>query len=352
MFRLPLPLMARLRALCAPAAAACLAVLLAGLAGCAPAPAPLQLQGESMGSVWTVKLAAPAERAARLQAGIQARLDRVVAQMSPWEPDSSLSRFNAAPAGHRQMLEEEFATVLAYALALARDTDGAYDPSIGPLVNLWGFGPDGPRTVPDDAAIAAARARVGWQRLSFDAATRTLEQPGGAYLDLSSIATGFGVDEVARYLESEGVHDYLIELGGELRAAGHRLDGQPWRIGIERPDADSAEGAPFLATLVLQDQAAGSSGDFRNFFEQAGRRYSHHIDPRTGRPVSSRLASVTVLHAECMQADALAMAITALGPERGLAWAEARGLAALLVLREDEGFVERMTPAFREALAR
>jgi len=334
-----------------------LALLLLSLllvAGCAtgPAPVPLVLQGESMGSVWTVKLAAPRERMPGLQLGIQARLDRVVAQMSTWEPDSSLSRFNAAPAGHRQMLEEEFATVLAYALALARDTDGAYDPTIGPLVNLWGFGPDGPRTVPDEEAIAAARARVGWQRLDFDAATRTLEQPGGVYLDLSSIATGFGVDEVARHLESEGVHDYLIELGGELRAAGRRPDGQPWRVGVERPDAVSAEGAPFLATLVLQDQAVGSSGDFRNFFEQAGRRYSHHIDPRTGHPVSSRLASVTVLHAECMQADALAMAITALGPERGLEWAEERGLAALLVLRGDEGFVERMTPAFREALAR
>ena len=273
--------------------------------------------------------------------------------MSTWEPASSLSRFNAAPAGHAQVLEPGFAAVLAYALALARDTGGAYDPTIGPLVNLGGCGPDGRRAAPPPAgAIAAARARVGWQRLHYDAATRTLRQPGGAYLDLSSIATGFGVDRVAAYLRAQDVADFLVELGGELRAAGRRPDGEPWRVGIERPDADDAGGAPLLASLVLQDMAIGSSGDFRNFFEQGGRRYSHHLDPRTGEPVTSRLASVTVLHPECIQADALAMAVTALGPEAGFAWAQARGLAVLMVLREDAGFVERTTPAFREALAR
>lgn len=323
------------------------------LCGCAslPPPEPQVLQGESMGSQWTVKLHADPSRVAALERDIQRELDAVVAQMSTWEPDSSLSRFNAAPAGTVQVLEPEFARVLTQALALARDTGGAYDPTVGPLVNLWGFGPDGVRAVPPtEAQIAAAKARVGWQRLVFDPATRELRQPGGAYLDLSSIATGFGVDQVARYLQAQGIGGFLIELGGELRAAGHRPDGTPWRVGIERPDDDGR--APPLRSLVLQDRAVGSSGDFRNFFEQGGERYSHHIDPRTGRTVSRTLASVTVLHAECMQADALAMAVTALGPERGYEWAAQRGLAALLVLRDGDGFVERATPAFREALAR
>ncbi|KFN49539.1 FAD:protein FMN transferase [Arenimonas composti] len=337
---------------------ACL-LLAALLAGCASLPpAPATLQGESMGSVWTVKLAADLDDAtrARLQRAIQQELDRVVAQMSPWEADSDISRFNRAPAGSVQVLAPGFAHVLAAALELARDTGGAYDPTIGPLVDLWGFGPAGRRSAPPpEDEIAAARARVGWQRLAFDPATRELGQPGGVGLDLSSIATGFGVDQVARRLQAEGFADFLIELGGELRAAGTR-GGAPWTVGIERPPLDLTAGADDAAALLtaipLRDMAIGNSGDARNFFVRDGARYSHHLDPRTGVPVDSRLAMVTVLHPECMQADALAMAITALGADAGYAWAEARGLAALLVVREGDRLVERATPAFAAVLPR
>ena len=329
-----------------------LCLLLCACASMARPPAALQvLQGESMGSAWTVKLVADPSRVPALRDGIQRQLDVVVAQMSTWEPDSSLSRFNVATAGHAQVLEPEFARVLGYALELAADTGGAYDPTVGPLVNLWGFGPGGPRArLPTPQEIAAARARVGWRKLSYDPRTRTLVQPGEVYLDLSSIATGFGIEQVARWLETQGVHDYLVELGGELRAGGRRPGGDDWRIGIERPDGD--DGAPLLHTLVLRDEAIGASGDFRNFFERRGKRYSHHVDARTGEVVDSRLASVQVIHADGMHADALAMAITALGPDAGFAWAEQRGLAALLVLRDDDGFSARMTPAFAAALAR
>lgn len=327
-----------------------LCLLLAGCATLAP-PQPQVLQGESMGSTWTVKLDADPSRLPALRDGIQRQLDAVVAQMSTWEEDSSLSRFNAAPAGHVQTLEPEFARVLGYALQLAADTGGAYDPTIGPLVNLWGFGPDGRRAEPPtDEMIAAAKARVGWQRLRFDADDGTLVQPGGAYLDLSSIATGFGIEQVAGWLQAQDVDNFLVELGGELRAGGRRPDGGDWRVGIERPTGE--DGAPLLHTLGLRDEAIGASGDFRNFFEHRGQRYSHHIDPRTGETVTRDLASVQVIHADGMKADALAMAITALGPDKGFAWAEQHGLAALLVLRDGDGFRERMTPAFRKALAR
>lgn len=329
-----------------------LLLLLCLLTGCASAPPVRELSGESMGSRWIVKLDAEPARLPELQRGIQSELDAVVAQMSTWEPDSDISRYNQAPAQTWHLLPPEFLRVLAYAMSLAHDTGGAYDPTIGPLVNLWGFGPDGARASPPEAEqIEAARARVGWRRVTIDAIASRVLQPGGTYLDLSSVATGFGVDQVAAYLESQGVDGFLIELGGELRASGRRPDGQPWRVGIERPPVEG-DSDPLLASLVLQDRSIGASGDFRNFFEQGGERYSHHIDPHTGRTVTRRLASVTVLHAECMQADALAMAITALGPEEGLAWAERRGLAALLVLRGERGLEERMTAGFREALAR
>ncbi len=326
-------------------------VLVCLLTGCTSVPPVRELSGDSMGSRWTVKLDAAPDRLPALERGIQAQLDQVVAQMSTWEETSHLSRYNQAPAGSWHHMPPEFLRVLDFALSLARDTGGAYDPTVGPLVNVWGFGPEGTRaTPPTPDQVAQARARVGWQRLTLDVPGARLRQPGGTYLDLSSVATGFGVDQVARYLQAQGVPGFLVELGGELRAAGRRPDGQPWRVGVERPPGEGGS-EPLLAQLVLQDQAIGSSGDFRNFFEQGGQRYSHHIDPRTGQTVTSRLASVTVLHPECMQADALAMAITALGPDEGYAWAQARGLAALLVLRADGGLEERMTPAFRKALA-
>lgn len=321
------------------------------LSGCASLPPLQQLSGESMGSLWSVKLSAPPERLPALQRGIQAELDMVVAQMSTWEPDSTISRYNRAAADSWHLLPPEFFHVLGYALWLADDTQGAYDPTAGPLVNLWGFGPAGRRATPPSATeIAQAKARVGWRRITVNTQQRSVLQAGGTYLDLSSIATGFGVDQVSSYLTSQGISSFLIELGGELRASGTRPDGKPWRVGIERPpSAGSTE--PLLTSLILQDRAIGASGDFRNFFEQGGKRYSHHIDPRTGETVTARLASVTVLHEQCMQADALAMAITALGPDEGLAWAEQRGLAALLILRGKHGLEERMTQPFRAALA-
>lgn len=321
------------------------------------------LQGETMGTTWTVKLvASPACDLASLRDAIQQELDRVVSQMSTWSSDSDLSRFNRAPAGSWHELPDEFFTVLACARAVAEASAGAYDPTVGPLVNLWGFGPhadstDSSRSSPPSAeAIARARARSGWTRLELDAARRRARQPGDLYVDLSSIAKGFGVDRVARRLQAEGVQSYLVEVGGELRGYGVKPDEQPWWVSLEHP----AAGHPTANLIVaLHGLSVATSGDYRRHFEDDGVRYSHTIDPRTGAPVAHRLASVTVLHADCMMADAQSTALTVLGVEEGYDYACRHGLAALFITRATDitgaaaprdVYEERMTPAFAAML--
>ncbi|UJB17928.1 FAD:protein FMN transferase [Lysobacter gummosus] len=302
------------------------------------------LRGLTMGTSWSVKLIAAASQLQRLERGIQARLDEVVAQMSTWQADSDISRYNRAPSGSMHALPAEFAQVLTAALALAADTDGAYDPSIGPLTDLWGFGPAGACAhTPATHTLAQARERVDWRRLRFDAAQQTLLQPGGAYLDLSSIAKGYGVDRVADWLLAQDVADCLIEVGGELRAHGRKPDGSQWRVAVEQPGGGDDEAA---AVIALDGLAIATSGDYRRYFDAGERRYSHTLDPRSGAPIDNAVASVTVLHQHCMQADALATALTVLGAHAGIAYANRRNLAALFVLREGDRFVTRTTPGF------
>ncbi len=296
-----------------------------------------------MGTGWSVQIGDAAADEARVRALIEAELADVVAQMSHWEPDSDLSRFNTAVAGTRQPLPAPLREVLSAALELARDSGGAFDPTVGPLVELWGFGPGRPRqNPPAHAEIEALRARIGWQRITFEG--DSLVQPGELSLDLSAIAKGHAVDRIAEVLWAEGVRHLLVEVGGELRAHGQHPDGRPWRVGLEGPKTDT------VATgIALREQAVATSGDYRQFFEQDGRRYSHMIDPRSGQPIAQAGIAVSVVHASCMQADGLATALAVLGPHEGYAWAIERGLAARFVYRQNETWVERSTPAF-EAL--
>jgi len=284
---------------------------------------------------------------------VQQRLDRVDAQMSTWKPQSDLSRYNQAAAESWVEVPVDLYQVIAAALKLAAETGGAYDPSVGPLVDLWGFGPSPARRAPPDAAtIAEMRARTGWQRIQLDPIAHRVWQPGGSRIDLSSIAPGFAVDWIAQFLESQGHHDYLIEVGGELRGQGSKPDGTPWQVAIQRPlDNDRADGEiDAQHVLGLTDAALGSSGDYRHFFEDGGRRYAHRIDPRTGYPLDNNVASVTVMSANCQDADPLATALSVLGVEQGLAFAEQRGIAVLYILRSADGFEERMSPGFAALL--
>ncbi|SFW38751.1 thiamine biosynthesis lipoprotein [Luteibacter sp. UNCMF366Tsu5.1] len=308
--------------------------------------------GETMGTTWSANVVLPeGANGAAIQQGIQAELDTVVAQMSTYDDASDLSRFNRAPAGTWHTLPPEFFAVLRHALALARDTGGAYDPTVGPLVNLWGFGPgERRRETPSAAALNAARARVGWQRIRLDEATQSAFQPGGVYVDLSSVAKGFGVDQVAAFLDRAGASAYLVEVGGELRAHGRKPDGSPWRVGVERPGA--AAGAvqrqdELERVVVLDEKTIATSGDYRHFFEDGGRFFSHHIDPRTGTPVAHRVASVSIVADDGLHADPLGTAMMVLGPEQGLAYAKRHGIAVLFILHGDDGRLEeRMSPAF------
>ncbi len=303
--------------------------------------------GQSMGTSWTIRCRLPGyRRPEALYAKVQAKLDDIVDQMSTWQDDSVLSTLNTSPTGWYQMPPDLF-IVLRCALALAKDTHGAYDPTMGELVNLWGFGPKGKvDQPPHQDAIAGCMTRSGWQRTALNDVHRGVFQPGGLHFDLSSIAKGYGVDCMARTLESLDVFHYLVELGGEIRVRGVNGLGEPWALAIESPNP----GQPNLP-LTLQSGALATSGDYRRHFVHEGRHYAHTLDPSTGYPLSNGLASVSVVHAECMQADALATALLCLGLDKGMAYAETRGIAALFMIRVENDIAVEWTTSLNNILS-
>jgi FAD:protein FMN transferase len=311
------------------------------------------LHGETMGTSWCVKLVAPPRADQHgLHTGIQQRLDLVVAQMSNWETDSDLSRFNRAAADTWRRLPEEFFEVLSCALEIARDSESAYDPTIGALVEAWGFGPSQhAHSVPANAILSTARANAGWQRLRLNEEESSALQPGRIQLDLSAIAKGYGVDLVARHLRAIGITAALIEVGGELYGYGCKPDGTAWQVLVEAsPDADAVD-AVDPCVIALEGIAVATSGDRWHMFEQHGTRYSHTLDPRTGKPVEHAPAGVTVIADDAMRADAWATALTVMGVETGYEFAQSRNLAARFVTRTGRGFRERMTDAFQARLS-
>jgi thiamine biosynthesis lipoprotein len=332
-----------------------------------------ELHGDGLGSTWTVKIADPPRLdPAELQRGIQQRIDAVAHDLSRWDNSSALSALNAATNDNWYAIPDTLSTTLAFALHLAHDTNGAYDPTIAPLVDIWGFGPQGRRYSPPSAdELSAARARVGWSHIELDLANHRARKPASTQLDLSSMQHGFAADQVAAYLQSINVKRYLIDVGRELRASGDAPEGHPWHVAIERPPpeltaaadaiptsggttASSAvtpsDAAPPMRVVALRDAGIATSGNYRYFFDYNGRRYSHRIDPRTGEPITHPLAAVTVIDPECMRADALATALTILGPDDGYDYAQRHGIAALFIIRTTQGLEERVTPAFERYL--
>lgn len=278
--------------------------------------------------------------------GVQAVLDAVVGEMSHWEPGSDLGRFNRSAPGEWQSLPPAFSRVLAAALAIAEASDGAFDPAMGVLADLWGFGPPGPREgVPGSDAIAEALTRSGRATIEHDPALLRARRTARSQLDFSGIAKGYGVDAVAAHLLAAGHQDFLVEVGGELRGAGVKPDGQPWWVDLETPPG--ADVTP--VRVALHGIGVATSGDYRRYFLHGGRRYAHTLDPRTGVPLANNVVSVSVLHAECMLADAWATALTVLG-RGGIALAEREGLAVQMLVREDDGFGELLSPAFAAML--
>ena len=312
-----------------------------------PAPGwPLhRFTGATMGTHWSVQAYAPLQvDAERLQAAIVRELDHAIALFSTWHAHSEVARFNAAPAG-TQRFSPACWTLVQDSLAWAQASAGAVDPTLGALVDLWGFGPGGPRQPPQAPLpcaheIEAALQASGWQRVQADAAQRTLRKPAGLRLDFSGIAKGWAVDQVSARLTREGACAHLVEIGGELKARGLKPDLQPWWVALE---ADAADVGP-RSLLALVDMAMATSGDYRRHIDHGGQRYAHTLDGRTGWPVAHGVASVTVLHPQAAQADAQATALTVMAPPQALAWAERQGLAALLTLRTEQGLQEHMSP--------
>ena len=285
-----------------------------------------------------------------LEAEVRSVLERIEDRMSHYRPESELSRFNRARTTGPRPMSAETLGVIAEALAMSRVSGGAFDVTVGPLVDAWGFGPPGRApTAPGEESLAALRARVGSGLLEIDLAASTLrKRRPDVVLDLSAIAKGYAVDAVASLLAERGLGDHLVEIGGELRAGGGNEQGEPWRAAVERP----APGAPAAQRIVsLANAALATSGDYRNFYELDGARVSHTVDPRTGRPVTHGLLSVSVIAERCSLADARSTALNVLGADEGYALAVAQGWAALFVTDDGAGrLVERETPAFAAAV--
>lgn len=317
-----------------------LCLCLTAVAGRAAAQDVVELRGLAQGTTYSVKIAAPLEAAQRaaLQAGLDRLLAEFDAQVSTYRDDSEVVRFNASRSTDWFPVSSTTARIVHRALEVSVASAGAFDVTVAPLLKLWRFDRRaGPPQLPDDEAIEAARRKVGYRhleaRLDPPAVRKTLPE---LELNLNAIAPGYSVDLVTDFLRDRGYRDFLVEIGGELRTSGRKPDGSSWRIGIERP---SVQGGPrtLQAAVPLDDLAVATSGDYRQFFEVDGRRYSHTIDPGTGRPVTHGLSSVTVFAPDCTTADAYATALMALGPQRGLELAEREGLAVWMLIRGDDG---------------
>lgn len=302
-----------------------------------------------MGTTYTVKVVsekAPLPRHQRaLENLVELQLESVDEKMSTYREDSELSRLNRWQDNEPFPLSVATYTVLRHAQEISGLTGGAFDVTVGPLVNAWGFGPGGERGPPADEEIERLRRHVGFQKLELDEVSRSArKRDSQLYLDLSAIAKGYAVDRVAEALEGEGWTNYMVEVGGEIRTGGSNASGRAWQIAVARPVAGARE---LHRVLPLSNLSLATSGDYRNYYELEGRRVSHEIDPRTGYPVRHRLASVSVLDPLCVRADGLATGLMVLGPEDGYALAEERDIPALFFIRErnEDVFREKASPA-------
>ena len=316
------------------------------LVGCDRQIPPIQLGGDIMGTTWGVSyIEGPPELTPRqVQAGVEALLARVNLSMSTYRTDSEISEFNAVDTQTWFSSSAEFFAVLKAALDVGQKSKGAYDVTVGALVDLWGFGPG--NMIEDPPAkdeIADLMSEVGQANLRLDVQNGRILKQSNLSVDVSSLAKGYAVDRVAEWLSAQGVSRYMVEVGGEMRLSGLSGRGDPWRIAIEQPKVSDRA---IAITLSLTDVAIATSGDYRNYFEAEGRRYSHSIDPRTGYPVTHDLVSVTVVHQSCMMADAWATALTVLGAKDAMAVAQAQGLAVYFIRRLDDEFVHSQTPLF------
>jgi thiamine biosynthesis lipoprotein len=318
----------------------------------------IHLNGATMGTTYSIKVVIPDGREAAgpdesfdgqvLKREIEEILFTINRLMSTYMQESELSRFNRSRKTDWFKISSDTFKVLAQAMQISERSNGAFDITVGPLVNLWGFGPvKRQQKIPENKEIEEVLKFVGYQMLEIRHQPPAIRKmAAGMYCDLSAIAKGFAVDRVAEYLQSRLIRNYMVEIGGEVRTQGKNQDNRWWRIGIAVPS--STPGVQRVIALV--NSAMATSGDYRNYYEKDGRRYSHTIDPRNGKPITHKLASVTVIHPSCMIADGMATAITVLGPSEGFDLAVKENLAVFMIIRGKKGFVEKSTPAFSKYL--
>ena len=328
-----------------------LVVLLLGLVACSAGPDTERLQGRVFGTGWSliyqVDEGVPAREV--IEDGILEAFETVNQSMNTYDRESAISRFNALPADQPMEMDWDFTYVFNEARHLSELTGGAYDVTVSPLVELWGFGPSGPADRPSADRIAMVLEAVGLDQLLWQPETRTLvKRDPRVALELSSIAKGYGVDLAADTLDELGVRNYMLEVGGELQLRGLSPRGDSWRIAVERPELGQGG---IQAAVQVTDAGVATSGDYRNFYEHEGQRYSHLIDPRTGYPITHDLVSVTVIHPSTALADAWATALCVLGSDAALALAEQQKLAVYLVRREGDALTASWSSYFGPYLA-
>lgn len=321
------------------------------MSGCFPsndlARQEYHLQGNTMGTTYNIKVVGENLDVEKLQQGIDQELEQLNQEMSTYITDSELSKFNQSTSLDSLEISAGLSRVVKEAIRLGKLSDGALDVTVGPLVNLWGFGPEyRPETVPSDELLATTKARVGLDKLVFEDGKLGKTIPN-LYVDLSTIAKGYGVDLVAEFIEANGISNYLIEIGGEMRLKGFKHTGELWHVAIEKPL--STERAVHQI-IIPKDNAVATSGDYRIYFEADGQRFSHIIDPETGKPINHKLVSVTVIHPSSMTADGLSTAMMVMGEKKALAFAEENDLAVYIIAKTDHGFVEQSTVKFMQYL--
>lgn len=311
------------------------------------------LTGQTMGTSYSIKLIDPPASVdrERLAQAIRARLETVETRFSTYMPASELSRINTTMSAAWIPVSEELCAVVESAIAISRRTNGAFDITVGPLVLLWGFGPESDRSVPPgDELVAEARSSVGYEKLDTDCTVPALRKAlPSVYIDLSAYAKGYAVDRLAELLDERGLVDYLIEIGGELFMRGHNAQKELWAIAVEKPADAKRE---VQSVVHITDSGMATSGDYRNFYVHDGVRYSHTIDPETGRPVTHNAAAVTVISETAAEADALATALLVMGPDKGMMFAAQERIAAYFLLRTDRGIEQRTTGEFAALLNR
>ena len=328
-------------------------LLLALLCGCQQAETSesLHLSGQTMGTTWSLNMVpgSSGTESAILKQLLQARLDQINGLMSTYDPASELSRFNSLASTDWYPVSEDTARVIEVSQEISVLSGGAFDISIGPLVELWGFGAAERRAkIPTDGQIRENLARIGYKNIQLRRGpTEIRKQNPELQIDLSAVAKGYAVDALAKILEQQGINNYLLEIGGELQISGHRGDDTPWQIAIEEP----LEGVREVAAIFpLTNTALATSGNYRNFYLEDGQRYSHTINPVSGKPIRHKLASVTVLARTCARADALATALMVLGEEKGRRFCELNQIAAYFLIHDKTSTTVYASPAFERFL--